>query len=299
MNITGSVPKHLVVSARTGFLSAVTQQEMPWRKVAKQLNMGSASQQLVDLGAAPMPKNSKTGATVQGFVEKAKLITPVSWDITVGVSQDAVDDDQTGQLEEKVRSAGENFQKHINQRVFTVLNAGDSTTYGLCYDGQEFFDSDHVDGGADYQTAQDNEGALTLSLDNFNTSWVAAKAFRDDQGNFADHNYDTLIVPPALYSVGMNIIGNVQAYDTANREVNPFAGHFELINSPYLDATAWFLVAGNESAKPLIVGMRKEPHLQSAWFDATQPDGGMHYFKFYARYEVHYADWRLAYMGQT
>jgi hypothetical protein len=45
--------------------------------------------------------------------------------------------------------------------------------------------------------------------------------------------------------------------------------------------------------------MKEQPYLQEQWFDPDQKDGGHHYFKFYARYEVFYGDWRLAYQGNT
>jgi phage major head subunit gpT-like protein len=117
-----------------------------------------------------------------------------------------------------------------------VLNSGDSSTYSLCYDGSDFFDNDHADAGASYATSQDNENALALSLDNFNTVWIAAQKFRDDQGEFTGYNYDLLVVPPDLWSVAMNVTGNMQAMDTANREDNPFSGLLKPpISSPQLD----------------------------------------------------------------
>ena len=209
-------------------------------------------------------------------------------------------DDQTGSLESKVRAAGANFQKHINKRVFEVLNAGDSQTYGACYDGQDFFDSDHVDLGAHYTTAQDNEGAAALSLDNFNTMWIAAQKFRDDQGQYTEFNYDLLVCAPDLFVTARNITGNLEAMDTANREMNPFSGLLRPpITSPYLDTTAWYIVASGEQHKPLIVAMKEQPGLQHSGFDPQTPDGGRHYFKFYARYEVFYGDWRLIKQGNT
>jgi phage major head subunit gpT-like protein len=273
--------------------------DYPWQRVAMTLDMGAKQVDLVDLGAAPMPKASKSGVTVQDMIEKTKQVTVEDWDITVWISQNAINDDQTGSLERRVRGAGENFQKHLNKRVFDVLNGGDGTTYGLCYDGQEFFDSDHVDAGADYQTNQDNENALVLSLDNFETVWVAAQATVDDQGEYTEYVYDLLVCHPSLKRVAAQIADNMEAYDTANREMNPFTGQITYVTVPYLDSTAWHLIASNESVKPIIVAMREAPHLQSAWFDPKAPDGGRHYFKFFARYDMHYGDWRLAYQGNT
>lgn len=298
--ITSNVPGHLLAAARMGFLSALRTKPYDWQKIAMQVNLDAASDTLVDLGAAPMPINSRQGYTAQDFVEKSITIAPVDWDITVWISQNAIDDDQTGGLERKVRSAGDNFQKHINKRVFEVLNGGDTTTYGLAYDGKDFFDDDHVTAGGAYATNQDNEFALTLSLDNFETVFVAAQATRDDQGEFTEYMYDQLVVSPANWRIAQQIVGNPNAYDTGNSETNPYNGMFKpVIVSQHLDTNAWYLVASSESVKPLILAMKKQPHLQTAWFDPGQPDGGRHYFKFFARYEVHYGLWELAYQGQT
>jgi len=297
--ISGNVPQHLVVGARTGFLAATREAQLPWQKLAMVFNMDAKSHDLVDLGAAPMPVESITGREVQDMIERSLTVTPTDWDITVWISQNAIDDDQTSSLERKVRGAGANFQRHINKRVFQVLNGGDGTTYGLCYDGQEFFDSDHVDKGAHYQTNQDNENALTLSLDNFETVLVAAQAFVDDQGEYTEFMYDLLVCHPSTRRIAANICENEWSYDTGNQEINPYSGAFSYVTSPHLDSTAWYVVASSENTKPLIVAMRKQPGLQSAWFDPQQPDGGRYYFKFFGRYEVYYGDWRLINQGNT
>lgn len=297
--ISGNVPVSLTVAARTGFLTALRMPEMPWTRIANTINMDAKSIDLVDLGGAPMPTQSKGGNQAQDFTEKNINIKPVDWEIITWISYNAVKDDQTGQLENRVRGAGVNFQKHINNRVFTVLNGGDGSTYGLCYDGQFFFDSDHVDKGAHYQTNQSNVNALALSQDNFTTVNVYAQKYRDDQGEFVNFVGDLLVVPPELEYTAAQICNNPQSYDTANREVNPFSGRKSYIVSPQLDTTAWFLIDSQEPIKPLIVAMREQPNLQDSWFDPTAADGGRYYFKFYARYEVYYADWRLCTMGNT
>jgi hypothetical protein len=48
-----------------------------------------------------------------------------------------------------------------------------------------------------------------------------------------------------------------------------------------------------------LVVIREAPNLQSAWFDPEAADGGRYYFKFYARYNHYYGDWRTAMMGNT
>lgn len=297
-----NVPTHLTVGVKSGFLSAPKPKTINWQRVAMQHNMTAGAETLVDLGATPMPVEDKGGPVIQDFIERTMPIKPINWALTLFISYNTVKDDQSGGTllaAARGRDAMSNFQRHINNRVFAVLNAGDGTTYGLAYDGQEFFDSDHKDKGAKYTTDQDNENALALSLDNFETVYVSAQSFKDDQGEELDYMYDLLVVPPALVRTAAQIVGNPQAYDTANREVNPYSDKLDYIVSPKLDTTAWHLIASSERIKPLIVVMREQPGLQHSWFDPTAAEGGRYYFKFFGRYDVVYGYWPLAVQGNT
>ena len=295
--ISGNIPQHLLVAARTGFLTTASPAVPSYSPIASVIDMNARSIDLVDLGAAPMPVESKGRTQKQDFIEKAMTITPKDWEITVRISHNAVKDDQTGTLERKCRAAGENFQLHISNLAFQALNDGDATTnFGACYDGLAFYSNSHVDKGAAYSTVQDNLNGLALSLDNFETARVSAAQFRQDQGEFVGYNHDLLVVSPALERVAANICNNPFAYDTANRENNPYAGVTRYMVHPKLDSTAAILVASGASVKPILVAMREQPNLQSAWFDPETVDGGMYNFKFFARYNHFYGDWRTAIM---
>jgi hypothetical protein len=269
-----------------------------WTQIATQINLTAKSQLLVDLGAAPMPVED-AAPQLQDFIEKSLTVRPRDWNLIVHISKNAIDDDQTGTLNQRVRSAGRNFQRHLNNLVFTYLDAGDGSTYGLCYDGLSFFNGSHKDKGAAYSTTQDNSDAVTLSLDNFETELVKAQGFRDDQGEFTDYTYDLIVTSPTLARTAYQITSNPEAYDTNYREKNPYTQGIKSLIHPKMSTTAWIVVASGEATKPLGVVMREQPNLQDAWFDATQPEGGWYYFKFFARYDIVYLDWRLAIMGNT
>lgn len=301
MTISGEVPYHLLVGARTGFL-ATAQPNVPiTTPIASEIQMGAKSIDLVDIGGAPMPSRNKGRTTVKQFIEKKLTVTPLDWDITVGMSYNAVNDDQTGgSLQSKARAAGSNFRLDMAQKAFQALNDGDATTnFGACYDGGAFYANSHIDAGAAYQTGQDNLDSLALSLTNFETVRVKAMTARDDQGNFVDYGHDLLVVSPADERAAAQICNNREDSTTANRAINPYAGKVNYVVSNQFDSGAWVLVASSAPVKPILIVVREQPNLQAAWFDPNGPDGGMYYFKFYARYNHFYSDWRLAFMGKS
>lgn len=298
--ISGDIPTHLLQAARTGFLTTATPAVPAYAMIASTYQLDAASGNLVDLGAAPMPQESLGQGRSGDMIEKAlKNVEPKNWEIKIPVSYNAVKDDKTGQLEQKARTAGDNFQLHIGQLCFKALNDGEAgTNFGLGYDGLSFFNDAHIDKGANYAVAQDNKLATTLSLANFTAARGAAKLFRTDQGSFCDYNYDLLVCATNLETLAWQIT-TVRGGSDDSTKGNPFAGNTKYIDSTQFDTDAWVLVASQLSIKPIIFVLRESPNLQSAWFDPDGPDGGTYWFKFYARYNHVYGDWRTAIMGHT
>lgn len=299
MTISGEVPNHLLVAAQTGFLASLPEVPVnassPFVRV---LQMGAKSIDLVDLGSAPMPTESTGRTQVKQFIEKKMTVQPKDWDITVSLSYNATKDDQTGELETKVRAAGENFPRHMDNIAFDALKNGTATTaYGACYDGLAFFSASHVDKGAEYTSVQSNSKALAFSLPNFKTVRAAGRAFLDDQGQPLDIVHNTIVAHPDYEYDIEQLIRNQENYSTADRAINPYSGKMSAIYSAQITTGQYFLLNTSQSAKPLILAMRETPNLQSAWFDPNGSDGGMYYFKFYARYNIFFGDWRLAIKG--
>jgi len=249
----------------------------------------------------------KTGAlheggpsTLFGGEEQGMLVYPVDWEITIPISQNAIEDNKTGNLKNWAQSAAGRFEQHKDYLAFAALNSGDATTYGIAYDGLNFYSNSHVDPGAEYTTVQDNLNGLTLAPDNFKTVKIAASKFLDSRGQSVGLNHNLLIVPSDLEYEAAQITTNREASDTANREMNPYAGNVKALVAPggWLDTTAWFLVDPNQLAKPLGLVIRKQPQA-FAWEDPSGPGGGTWNVKIHARYNVFYQDWRLAVMGNT
>lgn len=314
---------HLERQVRVGFLSGKRAYAPLRSAFVRETPSDGAFEIYTDMGSPPWPRSNtgkqgaggtdaRTGApvvgrmdagraiTVIGGQERALIVYNVGFEITTSITHDAINDDRVGDLESWARGAGMNFERHKDYQCFNALNAGEATTtYGAGYDSIAFFSGSHVDPGAEYTTAQDNQYTLALSLNNFETVKVAASKFLDDRGQPVGLNHSLLIVPPDLERTAAQIATNREDYGTGNRAMNPYAGSVRLLVAPggWLDTTAWFVLDTTGVEKPINLQLRQDADL-TQWDDETQ-GSGVRYYKWYARYNVFYGDWRLAVQGQT
>lgn len=315
---------HLQAGARTGFLKG-SEEYTPLRSpFVREFPSDSAFEEYADMGNPPWPllNEGKKGAagtdgrtskpqvnemdegralTVVGGVERGLIVYNLGFEMTTSVSHSAINFDKAGDLEGWARSAGANYQKYLDYLCFDALNSGGATTnYGACYDGLSFFNDSHVDAGAEYTTTQDNNYALGLTLDNFETVMVAAAGFRGTRGQPVGSNHNILVVPPDLRREAHQITDNEWAYDTANRERNPYDGNISMIVAPggWLDTTSWYLLDGSDpSVKPVGLQIVSAPDLEE--WDDLKIGNGVRYFRFFFHAAAFYGDWRKAILGNT
>jgi phage major head subunit gpT-like protein len=245
--------------------------------------------------------NSGGSSVVFGTNEMSLDVYNLDWDVTVGVSHTAVEDDRVGGLRDWAQNAGQRFQQHMDYLCFDALNKGDvaNSAYGVGYDKQPLFSASHVDPQASFQTAQSNLLTTALDMNNYEALQIAASNLRDDRGQPTGLSYPILIVPPSLQRVASQITGNDWVFSTPNREINPYAAMTRLLVAPggYLDTTAWYAVSDDLSSKPIILQIRQMPKLLT-WDDYS--DGaGVRYYKWVARYNVAYGNWRTVFQGNT
>lgn len=313
---------HLERNMKVGFLNG-SKQYSPLRSAfVEETPSDGAFETYADMGAMPWPAqisgqnpgtatDGRTGApavgglheggpiVVLGGNERSLTVYNRGWDIPIGITHDAINDNRVGNLDNWARTAGTRFEQHKDYLAFDALNAGAATTYGKAYDGQVFFYASHADPGAQYTTVQSNVNTSVLSLDTFDTVYIAASSYKDDRGQPSGIVPDLLIHAVNLNRIAAQITDNAEDYATGNRAKNPYAGDIKRLSAPggWLDSTAWFLVSSQPGMKPLGLQVRQQPQLVF-WDDHTQ-GGGIRYYKWYARYEVFYRDWRCGTQGNT
>ena len=316
------VTAHLERGMRVGFLSGRRDYASLRDRISRTVESDGAFETYVDMGAHPWPKHNggqvgqgaddqRTDAPVTGGLldpqevaivganEKALIVYNRDWDVTIGITHNAINDNNVGSLETWAMDAGASFEKHMDYLCFTALNTGASASsdFGACYDGLPLFSASHVDPNASYTTVQDNEFTLALSNANFNTVYIAASKFKDSQGNYGGYNHSLLVHAVDLREEAAQITQNAEKSGTSNRDINVNFGEIDRMSVPggWLDSTAWFVVDDGGVAKPINLQIRQSPKLVF-WDDEMKK---MRYYKWESRYEVFYGDWRLIAQGNT
>ena len=95
---------------------------------------------------------------IKGLASKGYSIRNRKFEATIGVIRDDIEDDKLGLYGPRFEMLGNSAATHPDEIVFELINAGFST---ICYDGQNFFDTDHPVGkpGAEVSVSNMQAGA--------------------------------------------------------------------------------------------------------------------------------------------
>jgi len=134
----------LITSLRTGFSKAfqdaLAQTPTDWEKVATRVPSSNASNTYGWLNQFPKLREWVGDRVVKDMAAQGYTVTNKLYEGTVGVKRTDIEDDNVGIYTPLFAEMGRAAKAHGDELVFGLLAAGEST---LCYDGQNFFDTDH------------------------------------------------------------------------------------------------------------------------------------------------------------
>ncbi|MDH5525213.1 MAG: Mu-like prophage major head subunit gpT family protein [Desulfobulbaceae bacterium] len=111
-----------------------------WNKVATMVPSTTGTEDYGWLGQIPGMREWIGDRHIHNLKQHDYSIKNKKFELTVGVPEEKVDDDQYGVYAPMMETLGQSANEHPDQLIFALLAAGFST---LCYDGQYFFDTDH------------------------------------------------------------------------------------------------------------------------------------------------------------
>jgi len=304
----GDIPKLLLSGMRTEFMKAYETAEKEYVQLATEIGSGKSSETYPWLGGVPKMHEWKDERIPQGMLEHNFSIANRDFEASIAVDRNAIDDDQYGQIEIRVKELATEAVRFFGEMAFTLIAQGTGTTgtagtiYGgvdlACYDGKAFFATDHTEGDSGTQA---NEGTTALGVAGLRAAITAMRKFKNDKGKPAGTKPNLLVVPSDLEWTAKELL-NSQFYPeegttTTKVATNVLKGSLELLISEYLtDTNNWYLFDTRRVVKPLIMQMRKKPVFTSLT-DNTE-SAFMRKKLYYGidwRGEILWGDWRTGY----
>ena len=201
--------------------------------VAMSIDSNQESEEYKWLGMSPALREWGGGRQAKGFRDNGLVVKNKVFEGTLKVSVDDLRRDKTGQIMIRVDELAARAALHPTKLVSTLINDAET---GLCYDGQYFFDTDHVEGDSGIQSNDivfdisdaGSGGTPTvptpLTIQRAVMAGVAQMmGFKDDQGEPMNEMAQRFIcmVPPSFMGSTTTALSSRML---ANTEDNPLAG---------------------------------------------------------------------------
>lgn len=130
----------LTTAFKTIFNGALGQAKSMYTTIATVVPSTTKQNTYAWLGKLPNMREWLGDRVIHGLSAHGYTITNKSFELTVGVDRDDIEDDQYGVYNPMFEELGRSAAAHPDQLVFSALANGHAS---LCYDGQNFFDTDH------------------------------------------------------------------------------------------------------------------------------------------------------------
>jgi phage major head subunit gpT-like protein len=226
-----------------------------YEKIATVVPSATKSEEYGWLGSFPRLRKWIGDRVINSLAAHGYTIKNESWEATVEVNRDDIEDDTYGVYTPMVKELGRSAATHPDEIVFGLLAKGFTET---CYDGQYFFDTDHRDEDGPIQS---NKGTKALSEESYADARAQMMSLQDAKGTPLGIVPNLLVVPHQLEKMARKIL----FADEIDGTTNTMKDTAELLVVPWLAAnpTAWFLFDTSRAIKPLIFQQRKKPEFVS------------------------------------
>lgn len=294
------IPNLLKSGLQTIFQKAYDAVPTIYQDLVTQVNSSKASEEYGWLGDTPQLREWKSERVPKALQEYGFVIKNKKYEASIRVDNDAIEDDQYGQIVARIQSMGQGAKSSYDVQLVEVIEAGKNTA---CYDGQNFFDTDHSEGASGIQS--NNFVTTPLNLANAKIVITAGESFKNDQGRLAAVRFTHIMVPTVLEWTAREIFDPSAGLVATN--VGDFAlkGRLKVIVNPYLSTTGganadYYFLDLSKPIKPFIFQLRKA--LKFDQVSSQNPDTHVFMtdaslFGVSGRHAFGYGDWRLAVRG--
>lgn len=287
-----------------------TSKDTAWPfRVGMEIGSNQESETYKWLGFSPAMREWLGGRHAKSLRENGVTIINKEFEATLEIAKKDLRRDKTGQIRIRIGELADRVNQHWASLLTTLI-----TGNGLCYDGQNFFDTDHSEGDSGTLT-----NALTASdYSDLNVDTAAnptanemAKvilkliqhmySLKDDQGEPMNENAKNflIMVPTNMWAAGLQAASS-QLLSTGTGAIdNPLKNggfNVEVISNPRLSTTTVLYAFRTDGrAKPFILQNEVAPEM-SAIAEGSEEEfkHNRHLYGVYASRNVGMGYWQQA-----
>lgn len=240
----------LTTGYSAAFNKALSEVSPDYKDIATVTSSSTATNDYAWLGQIPGMKEWIGDREVQHISEYGYTIKNKSFERTIGINRDAIEDDQYGIYTPMFSMMGQEAGEHYNDLVFEMLTKGFTEK---CYDEKTFFATDHVSGEKTFS----NTSTAALSTESFLAARQAMMSITGDKNKPLKLVPDLLVVSPKNEMVAKKILEASLIDGTTNITQNlaKIKVATELSGD---NEDAWFLLCTKKFLKPIILQIRKK-----------------------------------------
>lgn len=306
--VSSDIPRALTTGVRALFFDALADAGRNWEPLCMRVDSTKSEEVYNWLGGLPQVREFLGSRQAEGVREYGFSLPNKTWENTLEVTRQALEDEQYGQIRLKAQMLGQTAGAHKEGLMASLLING---TTALAYDGVAFFGTHKQADGT--TNAGINVGSTAFSADAIQATREAMMRFKDDRGNLLRVNPDTLVIPPELEGEALEITGSDTVVvkvgsgavgsgaTAATNYTNIQRGRWNVIVMPDLtDTTDWYMFDTSKPIKPFIYQERVAATLESLQGGgASTPETlfmqNRIFWGLYARYNLGYGFWQLGY----
>lgn len=205
------------------FEAELTKYTQVWPLLAMLIRSTSKDESYAWLESVPGMKEFLGPRIFQQLRSSSFTIANRTFEQSLGIDREDIDDDRYQIYSPTIRRMAQKASIHPDQLLFELINNGHTQT---CYDGQYFYDTDHVTGDSG---TQDNDltysaaSGTSPTVDEFRGAFTAALlkmlSYKDDQGDFfieselMDPGNLQVLVPPSMWEVAVKAMNQLITVD--------------------------------------------------------------------------------------
>lgn len=262
MLLTHANIEALLTSFSGDFRAAYEAAPTFWSQIAMRVPSNSKRNDYGWMAQLPTMREWVGPRVVKSLAAHSYTLPNKKWELTLGIPSDDLEDDNLGVFSTLSADYGQAAAEHVDEEFAKLLEAA-HTSAVLCFDGQNFFDTDHPVSPADEDSAtySNYRTGKALSQENFLELRAAMAGFKGDEGRIVGRRPDLLVVPPALEGTAIEILENERNSDGSTNTTRGMAKI--LVIDQLTDENAWYLLSTKRAIKPFIFQVRRDISLVS------------------------------------